>query len=55
MGRDLMEEQTLLDLSRMQRETLARWVPILCLAGETELAEEIRATLAATDELEEAA
>jgi hypothetical protein len=34
-------ELTLIDLSRVQREALERWVPILCTAGETELAAEV--------------
>lgn len=42
MPRDLAEEQTLIDLSRVQRAALERWVPILLTAGETGLAEEIR-------------
>lgn len=44
MGRDLAEEQTLLDLSRAQREALAqRWPLILIEATrQAALAEEIR-------------
>lgn len=44
MGRDLAEEQTLLDLSRAQREALAcRWPLILVEATrQAALAEEIR-------------
>jgi hypothetical protein len=44
MGRDLMEEQTLLDLSRAQREALAcRWPLILVEATRrSDLAEKIR-------------
>lgn len=37
-----ISELTLIDLSRVQREALERWVPILLNAGETDLAEEIR-------------
>jgi len=55
MGRDYLEEQTLLDLSRAQRLALAeRWPLILTLAGETELAKAIRAELT-TEPMEMAA
>lgn len=55
MGRDHMEEQTLLDLSRVQRAAWERWIPILATAGETELADEIRAELMADENQKEAA
>jgi hypothetical protein len=41
MSDDLLSELTLIDLSRVQREALDRWVPILLAAGETEVAEEV--------------
>lgn len=52
MPRDLAEEQTLIDISRVQRAALERWVPILLTAGETELAEEIRSEITASDQAE---
>lgn len=52
MGRDLVEELTLLDVSRVQRAAWERWIPILLTAGETDLAEEMRQELKADDELE---
>lgn len=46
MGRDQIEEQTLIDLSQAQREALAcRWPLILANAGLHELAEEFRRDL----------
>ncbi len=43
-----ISELTLIDLSRVQREALERWVPILLNAGQVDLAEEIRQELTAT-------
>lgn len=48
MSDDLLSELTLIDLSRVQRAALERWVPILLTAGATDLAEEIRHELNAT-------
>lgn len=42
MPLDLIAEQTLVDLSRVQRASLERWFGILLMAGETAIAEEIR-------------
>jgi hypothetical protein len=49
MPRDLAEELTLLDLSRIQRAALERWLPILLTAGEVEIAEEVRQQLTEPD------
>ncbi len=54
MSDDHFSELQLIDFSRVQREALERWVPILLAAGETEIAEEIRAELSAP-EMQEAA
>lgn len=40
---DHIAEVAVIELSRMQREVLARWVPILVNAGELNLAKEISA------------
>lgn len=41
MWRDLIEEQTLIDLSRMQRETLERWATVCAGANEFKHADEV--------------
>ena len=38
---DHIAELALLEMSRLQRETLTRWVPILVHAGEYKLAKEL--------------
>lgn len=49
MPLDLIAEQTLIDLSRVQREALERWMVICIDAGEVNVAEEIRQELTIVD------
>lgn len=54
MPRDLIEELTNISLSRMQRETLERWIGVCMTAGETKAAEECRFALTKQQEREAA-
>lgn len=50
MNADHIEELALIAMSRLQRETLFRWMLVCADAGEAEIAEEIRQITA--DEIE---
>lgn len=54
MPRDLIEELTNISLSRMQRETLERWICICMTAGEPATADACRKALSEQQEREAA-
>lgn len=55
MTRDHLAELVLIDLSRLQRETVLRWIPILVDAGEVEEAERLRREITDYETRKEAA
>jgi hypothetical protein len=52
MGIDQIEEQMNIDLSRLQRQTLERYLRHCIHFGEEGVAEEVRAAMSAQDEAE---
>jgi hypothetical protein len=52
MSDDHFAELQLIDFSRVQREALERWIPILLTAGEIAIAEEIRVDKKTADHIE---
>lgn len=50
MPRDLIDELTNISLSRLQRETLERWIGICMTAGEADVAEACRKALSEQQE-----
>jgi hypothetical protein len=55
MNTHQIAEDALLEMSRLQRETLERWALICATAGETQIAEELRSEINEANELKEAA
>jgi hypothetical protein len=52
---DAIAEAVLIDLSRLQRETVMRWCAVLATAGEYEQAERLRREIADHDQRKDAA
>lgn len=52
MAVDEIEEQMNIDLSRLQRQTLERYLFHCILVGEAEVAAEVRAAMSAQDEVD---
>jgi hypothetical protein len=52
MPRDQIEERTNIDLSRLQRQTLERYLRHCIGLGEESVAEEVRAAMSAQDDVE---